>query len=107
MTEQQGQPFMVFQTEESYRSHFGEQVGKRLGREQRKTELAEEEVAELRERVEELERALAECRRAADGTGTPLYPTNTPLRSTDPLGSVLHDLDSSEATRSESGENGV
>jgi hypothetical protein len=89
------QPYRSFATEEAYRDHIAEIVGPRIGREQAKTEQAEEERDELLERVEELERALAECRRAADGTGTPLYPTNTPLRSTDPLGSVLCDLDRS------------
>ncbi len=62
-----GEPFLIFDTEQEYRDHIGEVVGKRVGREQRKLEDAQETIAEL-------EAELAALRREGIGRGTPLRP---------------------------------
>ena len=63
----EGEPFLVFDTEREYRDHLGEVLGKRIGREQRKLEHAQETIAEL-------EAELAALRREGIGRGTPLRP---------------------------------
>jgi len=62
-----GEPFLVFFSEQEYRDHLGEVLGKRIGREQRKLEDALEQLAEL-------EAELAALRREGIGRGTPLRP---------------------------------
>ena len=63
----EGEPFLVFGTEQQYRDHLAEVLGKRIGREQRKLEDALEQIAEL-------EAELAALRRRDIGRGTPLHP---------------------------------
>ncbi|MDQ3302264.1 MAG: hypothetical protein M3518_02795 [Actinomycetota bacterium] len=63
----EGRPFLIFDTEQEYRDHLGEVLGKRIGREQRKLATAQETIAEL-------EAELAALRREGIGRGTPLRP---------------------------------
>ena len=69
-----GEPFLVFDTEQEYRDHLGEVVGKRIGREQRKLEDALDTIEGLRATVAEQEAELATHRRRDTGRGNPLRP---------------------------------
>jgi len=69
-----GEPFLVFDTEQEYRDHIGEVVGKRVGREQRKLEDALDTIDGLRATIAEQEAELAALRHRDIGRGTPLRP---------------------------------